>query len=95
MLNATDRCSQAAVRIVGDCQLCQAVFCSRHRLAEGALISFTPSFPLVSPHADSHIPPLPTDHHCPKLSDCREQAFQKNKTKLEAEATPAEKLARV
>ncbi|BGP38424.1 hypothetical protein JCM10450v2_002369 [Rhodotorula kratochvilovae] len=69
MLNATDRCSQAAVRIVGDCQLCQAAFCSRHRLAE--------------------------DHHCPKLSDCREQAFLKNKTKLEAEATPTEKLARV
>ncbi|GAA5835047.1 hypothetical protein JCM9279_007182 [Rhodotorula babjevae] len=69
MLSATDRCSQAAVRIVGDCQLCQAAFCSRHRLAE--------------------------DHHCPKLSDCREQAFQKNKTKLEAEATMTEKLARV
>ncbi|GAA5858428.1 hypothetical protein JCM8547_007306 [Rhodosporidiobolus lusitaniae] len=30
----TDRCSQAAVRIVGDCQLCKASFCARHRLAE-------------------------------------------------------------
>lgn len=36
MLNPTDRCSQAAVRIVGDCQLCSSSFCSRHRLAEGA-----------------------------------------------------------
>lgn len=33
-LNATDRCSQAAVRIVGDCNLCKASFCSTHRLSE-------------------------------------------------------------
>lgn len=36
MLNPTDQCSQAAVRIVGDCQLCSLSFCARHRLAEGA-----------------------------------------------------------
>jgi hypothetical protein len=35
MLNPTDQCSQAAVRIVGDCQLCSLSFCARHRLAEG------------------------------------------------------------
>ncbi|BGP23272.1 AN1-type zinc finger protein [Rhodotorula toruloides] len=69
MLSATDRCSQAAVRIVGDCQLCSASFCSRHRLAE--------------------------DHSCPKLSTCREEAFERNKARLEADATHTEKLARV
>ncbi|GAA5998373.1 Tmc1p [Rhodotorula paludigena] len=68
-ISPTERCSQAAVRIVGDCQLCTQAFCSRHRLAE--------------------------DHKCPKLDTCREQAFLANKTKLEAEATPTEKLARV
>ena len=47
MLAATERCSQAAVRIVGDCQLCQAAFCSRHRLAEGA----SPLPPLLLPLA--------------------------------------------
>ncbi|BGP54272.1 hypothetical protein JCM8202_000706 [Rhodotorula sphaerocarpa] len=69
MLNPTDRCSQAAVRIVGDCQLCSSSFCSRHRLAE--------------------------DHSCPKLSSCREQAYERNKARLEGEATTSEKLARV
>jgi hypothetical protein len=39
MLNGTERCSQAAVRIVGDCQLCKASFCGKHRLAEGAFSS--------------------------------------------------------
>ncbi|GAA5879475.1 hypothetical protein JCM16303_003217 [Sporobolomyces ruberrimus] len=33
-LNATDRCSQAAARIVGDCNSCKASFCSTHRLSE-------------------------------------------------------------
>ncbi|GAA5822082.1 hypothetical protein JCM10212_005206 [Sporobolomyces blumeae] len=33
-LTATDRCSQAAVRIVGDCNLCSTSFCSTHRLSE-------------------------------------------------------------
>lgn len=69
MLNPTDQCSQAAVRIVGDCQLCSLSFCARHRLAE--------------------------DHSCAKLSTCREQAFERNKARLEGEATVSEKLARV
>ncbi|GAA5979481.1 hypothetical protein JCM11641_005408 [Rhodosporidiobolus odoratus] len=68
-LSATERCSQAVVRIVGDCKLCSASFCARHRLAE--------------------------DHTCPNLADCKEKAFQLNKTKLEAEQTMSEKLARV
>ncbi|GAA5893219.1 hypothetical protein JCM5296_001640 [Sporobolomyces johnsonii] len=33
-LTATERCSQAAVRIVGDCSLCSTSFCSMHRLSE-------------------------------------------------------------
>lgn len=34
MLDATQRCSQAAVRIVGDCSACSSAFCGRHRLPE-------------------------------------------------------------
>ncbi|GAA5821425.1 hypothetical protein JCM11251_004617 [Rhodosporidiobolus azoricus] len=34
MLNGTERCSQAAVRIVGDCTLCSKSFCGTHRLVE-------------------------------------------------------------
>ncbi|GAA5924292.1 hypothetical protein JCM10213_004545 [Rhodosporidiobolus nylandii] len=69
MLDATERCSQAAVRIVGDCKLCSKSFCAVHRLTE--------------------------DHKCPNLDQCKEKAFNLNKTKLEAEQTTTEKLARV
>lgn len=34
MLDPTQRCSQAAIRIVGDCNACSAVYCGRHRLPE-------------------------------------------------------------
>ncbi|GAA6044129.1 hypothetical protein JCM8097_004723 [Rhodosporidiobolus ruineniae] len=69
MISPTERCSQAAVRIVGDCQLCTKSFCARHRLAE--------------------------DHTCPNLEQCKEAAFQRNKTTLEAQQTHSEKLASV
>ncbi|GAA6000194.1 hypothetical protein JCM10207_007899 [Rhodosporidiobolus poonsookiae] len=64
----TERCSQAAMKIVGDCTLCKASFCARHRLAE--------------------------DHACPNLETAKQDAFMRNKNKLEAEQTKGEKLAR-
>ncbi|KAM0754995.1 hypothetical protein T439DRAFT_322057 [Meredithblackwellia eburnea MCA 4105] len=66
-LSATERCSQPALRIVGDCSFCQASFCGRHR--------------------------LPEDHACPNLSSCRQEAFDRNKTKLEGEQTVGQKIA--
>ncbi|EJU05386.1 hypothetical protein DACRYDRAFT_19903 [Dacryopinax primogenitus] len=35
---------------------------------------------------------LPEDHICPKLSDCRQQAFERNKARLESERTVANKM---
>ncbi|KAL0573276.1 hypothetical protein V5O48_008683 [Marasmius crinis-equi] len=36
---------------------------------------------------------LPEHHSCNKLEDCRQQAFDRNKAKLESERTVANKLA--
>lgn len=84
MLNPTDQCSQAAVRIVGDCQLCSLSFCARHRLAEGAWfhsLSYT-SAATRTDQLTLRPPRVPcTDHSCAKLSTCREQAFERNKVR--------------
>ncbi|KIM55877.1 hypothetical protein SCLCIDRAFT_133709 [Scleroderma citrinum Foug A] len=36
---------------------------------------------------------LPEHHNCNKLEDCRQQAFERNKAKLESERTVASKMA--
>ncbi|KAF8902031.1 hypothetical protein CPB84DRAFT_887882 [Gymnopilus junonius] len=36
---------------------------------------------------------LPEHHDCSNLEDCRQQAFERNKTKLESERTVASKMA--
>ncbi|KAF9246208.1 hypothetical protein BU15DRAFT_40135 [Melanogaster broomeanus] len=36
---------------------------------------------------------LPEHHNCNKLEDCRQQAFERNKAKLENERTVASKMA--
>ncbi|KAF7779083.1 hypothetical protein Agabi119p4_3428 [Agaricus bisporus var. burnettii] len=36
---------------------------------------------------------LPEHHNCSKLEDCRQQAFDRNKNKLESERTVASKMA--
>ncbi|EAU88610.1 nuclear protein [Coprinopsis cinerea okayama7 len=36
---------------------------------------------------------LPEQHECTHLQDCRQQAFERNKTKLESERTVAAKIA--
>ncbi|KAF9052977.1 hypothetical protein BJ165DRAFT_827258 [Panaeolus papilionaceus] len=36
---------------------------------------------------------LPEHHECSNLEDCRQQAFERNKTKLESERTVASKMA--
>ncbi|TFK29836.1 nuclear protein [Coprinopsis marcescibilis] len=36
---------------------------------------------------------LPEHHECTHLEDCRQQAFERNKTKLESERTVASKIA--
>ncbi|KAJ2931390.1 hypothetical protein H1R20_g5648, partial [Candolleomyces eurysporus] len=36
---------------------------------------------------------LPEHHECSKLEDCRQQAFERNKSKLESERTIAPKIA--
>ncbi|KAI5474179.1 hypothetical protein MNV49_003991 [Pseudohyphozyma bogoriensis] len=68
-VSATERCSSAAVRIVGDCSFCSKSFCGRHR--------------------------LPEDHTCANLASCRQEAFDRNKSKLESEQTVGSKLASV
>ncbi|SCV67675.1 BQ2448_5286 [Microbotryum intermedium] len=65
-ITATDRCSQASLRIVGDCSFCSTSFCGRHR--------------------------LPEDHKCANLQSCKQEAFDKNKSKLEAEQTISSKI---
>ncbi|KIY42950.1 hypothetical protein FISHEDRAFT_38396 [Fistulina hepatica ATCC 64428] len=35
---------------------------------------------------------LPEHHSCNKMEDCRQQAFERNKTKLESERTVASKM---
>ena len=34
MLDTTQRCSQAAINIVGQCGACQVAYCGKHRLPE-------------------------------------------------------------
>ncbi|TEB31269.1 nuclear protein [Coprinellus micaceus] len=36
---------------------------------------------------------LPEHHECSNLEDCRQQAFERNKSKLESERTVAPKIA--
>ncbi|KAF9483898.1 hypothetical protein BDN70DRAFT_873297 [Pholiota conissans] len=36
---------------------------------------------------------LPEHHNCSNLEDCRQQAFDRNKNKLESERTVASKMA--
>ncbi|KAF4615301.1 hypothetical protein D9613_002668 [Agrocybe pediades] len=36
---------------------------------------------------------LPEHHNCTNLEDCRKQAFERNKDKLESERTVASKMA--
>jgi predicted nucleic acid binding AN1-type Zn finger protein len=36
---------------------------------------------------------LPEHHNCNNLEDCRQQAFERNKAKLESERTVASKMA--
>ncbi|ORY88896.1 hypothetical protein BCR35DRAFT_301262 [Leucosporidium creatinivorum] len=65
-ITTTDRCSQASLRIVGDCSYCTKSFCGTHR--------------------------LPEDHKCPNLQSCKQEAFDKLKSRLEGEQTVTEKI---
>ncbi|KAF5358239.1 hypothetical protein D9756_001661 [Leucocoprinus leucothites] len=66
-INTDAQCTSAALRIVGECPHCRALFCGSHR--------------------------LPEHHNCCNMEDCRQQAFERNKSKLESERTVASKMA--
>ncbi|KAF8334276.1 nuclear protein, partial [Cantharellus anzutake] len=47
------------------------------------------------PHCNAHFcgtHRLPEHHACPKMADCRQESFERNKAKLESERTVASKL---
>ncbi|KAL4077014.1 hypothetical protein V8B97DRAFT_2003926 [Scleroderma yunnanense] len=79
-LQAESPCNSAVLRIVGQCPHCRAEFC-------GAVIVR----PVLSCETLQHR--LPEHHNCNKLEDCRQQAFERNKAKLESERTVASKMA--
>ena len=105
-ITTTERCSSAAVRksfhrnvflvlcltltllagIVGDCSFCDVSFCGRHRLPVRA-IRFRSSSSVLT-----HFAPPQEDHKCPNLSTCRQDAFLRNKAKLESEQTVGRKI---
>jgi hypothetical protein len=81
-----EKCNSAVLRLVGQCPHCRAEFCGNVRPA-----------PCEQPiaGADLSIPQhrLPEYHSCTNLESCKQQAFEKNKAKLEAERTVAPKMA--
>ena len=79
-----DQCNSAALRIVGQCPHCRAQFCGAVR------IHYSLSIRILN-HRVQHR--LPEHHSCTNLEDCRQQAFDRNKTKLESERTVAPKMA--
>lgn len=90
-ISVTERCSQAAIRIVGDCSFCEKAFCGRHRLPEGAFSLPSYCFLITSSlHTDNDCPRA--DHQCPNLQNCKNEAFLKNKNKLESEQTVGRKI---
>ncbi len=55
-----------------------------------------PSFVSNTPWLTVAIPPqhrMPEHHECQNLESCKQQAFEKNKAKLESERTVASKMA--
>jgi len=78
------QCNSAVVRIVGQCPHCRAEFC-------GAVSTFwhlsIMNWLLMPPQHR-----LPEHHACNNLEDCRQQAFDRNKAKLESERTVASKM---
>ena len=82
------RCNSAALRLVGQCPHCRAEFCGTVR---NHLLSRKPP-PLTRPRlALQHR--MPEHHNCQNLESCRQQAFERNKLKLESERTVAAKMA--
>ena len=81
------RCNQAVLRIVGQCPHCRLQFCGEVRLLPivSPLLWLTVAAPLQ--HR------MPEHHECQNLESCRQQAFEKNKAKLESERTVASKMA--
>lgn len=86
-INTDAQCNSAALRIVGECPHCRAQFC-------GSVSPHLCPMPHVPAHDVSRFQHrLPEHHNCSKLEDCRQQAFDRNKSKLESERTVASKMA--
>jgi predicted nucleic acid binding AN1-type Zn finger protein len=84
-LQGDQPCNSAVLRIVGHCPHCRSDFCANvclFRLAVSAIDILT-----LFQHR------LPEHHMCTNMEDCRQQAFNKNKAKLESERTVASKMA--
>ncbi len=82
-LQAETPCNSAVLRIVGECPMCRHQFCGE--------VSSQPHpgyrYLTVLQHR------LPEHHNCNQLEDCRKQAYERNKLKLESERTVASKMA--
>ncbi|KAH7107529.1 hypothetical protein BKA62DRAFT_825019 [Auriculariales sp. MPI-PUGE-AT-0066] len=80
---ASEQCNQAALRIVGTCTHCQQHFCGG--VSPLVLVLYCADHLLLQHR-------LPEQHTCHKLEDCRQEAFSRNKARLEAERTVASKM---
>ena len=83
-LQSEPRCNQAVLRLVGQCPHCRLEFCSTVRPTH---VSITPQWLTLLQQR------MPEHHECQNLESCRQQAFEKNKAKLESERTVASKMA--
>jgi predicted nucleic acid binding AN1-type Zn finger protein len=82
------QCNQAALRIIGNCPHCRSDFCGTVRI-----VFFCWAYAQISKVTGVLQHRLPEHHACNNLEDCRQQAFNRNKLKLESERTVAPKLA--
>lgn len=77
-------CPNAAVRIVGTCSRCSHHFC--------ASVSRPPPLYWIAVADLGLQHRLPEQHACTKLTECKREAFETNRTKLESSRAVASKM---
>ena len=79
------QCTGGALRFAGTCEHCFAQFCTEVSINVHSGV-------LLRPDLNDLQHRLPEHHNCSNLADCRQQAFDRNRLKLESERTVASKM---